>query len=541
VFGGTFDPVHFGHLKLAEAALSAASLGKLLFMPTHIQPFKQDERVSIGADRVAMLRLAVAGEDRFDVTDVELARGGVSYTIDSLRSLRDGYGGFGGDGETAWFFVVGADMFLSLDKWRERDGLMREFGFVVGRRPGFREDELTERAERFRAEYGTEIVFADDVWMDVSSTDIRGRVSAGESIRGLTPGAVIRYIGDRGLYAGAKDGEGGEEAADGAKRPRLLANTESGGVDDIRAFIRAMENPRRYEHTMRVVDMAKGLARRFGADEDKAVLAALFHDMCKDCMKPGNDLAHAGEAADLMREYGIDDEDILNAVRYHTTGRAHMSRLELVIFLADTLEPSRDYEGVSRLRDFVYGDIRTGALEVLRELNKYLIKSGVEPARDSLEAIRWLEGETGHMLSEKTETDGGIISGKIMRGSPEGGAGHIAADIGRSVGVARDIAGAIDDKKGRDIVILDISGQSSFADCFVNATASNARMLKAIEDGVTDVLQTHGLETKGTEGRPESGWILVDGGDVIVNLFLEEQRATYQIEKIWNDARRVDR
>ncbi|MDR1042861.1 MAG: ribosome silencing factor, partial [Clostridiales Family XIII bacterium] len=111
---------------------------------------------------------------------------------------------------------------------------------------------------------------------------------------------------------------------------------------------------------------------------------------------------------------------------------------------------------------------------------------------------------------------------------------------GRSIEVARGIAKAIDDKRGRDIVILDISGQSSFADCFVNATATNTRMLATIEDEVGDVLERYGLETKGTEGRPESGWILVDGGDVIVNLFLEEQRAKYQIEKIWNDAKRVD-
>jgi ribosome-associated protein len=127
-----------------------------------------------------------------------------------------------------------------------------------------------------------------------------------------------------------------------------------------------------------------------------------------------------------------------------------------------------------------------------------------------------------------------------MRGTPDGGAEHIAADIGRSIEVARGIAKAIDDKRGRDIVILDISGQSSFADCFVNATATNTRMLATIEDEIGDVLERYGLETKGTEGRPDSGWILVDGGDVIVNIFLEEQRAKYQIEKIWNDAKRVD-
>jgi nicotinate (nicotinamide) nucleotide adenylyltransferase/ribosome silencing factor RsfS/YbeB/iojap len=491
-----------------------------------------------------MLRLAIADDDKFDVTDVEIDRGGVSYTIDSLRRLRDGYGGFGGEDEVKWFFIVGADMFLSLGKWRGLESLMSEFGFVVGQRPGFKEDELAESAASFRAVYGTEIVFADDVWLDISSTDIRRRVSDGESIHGLTPDPVISYISGRGLYAGDRDAPARMAYAGYEENHRvreLLANTKFTGIDDICAFIRSKENPHRYEHTMRVLDMAVNLSRRFGADEDKAMIAALFHDMCKDCSKPGNDLAHATEAAGLMKsEYGIDDEDILNAVRYHTTGRAGMSRLELVIFLADTLEPSRSYEGVSRLRDLVYDDIKKGALEVLRELNRYIISNGIEPAEDSLDAIRWLEGETEHMLSEKNETDSDRISEKVMREKPDGGAEHISSDIGRSIDVARGIAKAIDDKRGRDIVILDISGQSSFADCFVNATATNTRMLATIEDEVGDVLEKYGLETKGKEGRPDSGWILVDGGDVIVNLFLEEQRAKYQIEKIWNDAKRVD-
>jgi ribosome-associated protein len=135
---------------------------------------------------------------------------------------------------------------------------------------------------------------------------------------------------------------------------------------------------------------------------------------------------------------------------------------------------------------------------------------------------------------------GGGISEKVMRGGADGGAGQGAAGSERSVELARSLAKAIDDKMGRDIVILDISGQSSFADCFVNATATNTRMLATIKDEVGDALEREGLEVKGTEGRPESGWILVDCGDVIVNLFLEEQRGKYQIEKIWSDAARID-
>jgi ribosome silencing factor RsfS/YbeB/iojap len=319
---------------------------------------------------------------------------------------------------------------------------------------------------------------------------------------------------------------------------------------DIDALIRTREKPRRYEHTLRVTEMATELARLNGVDVEKARTAALFHDLCKDGGKEGNDLAHAGEAADLMQsEFGVTDEDVLNAVRYHTTGRARMSDLELVIFLADTLEPARDYEGVAELRDLVYGDLRGGALKVLKELNRYLVKQGVTPAKDSLDAIEWLEGETGDkegqkerqeiMKGEPNNQDAVSISALVTRGGAEGAEAKASADLEQSRALALALAKAASDKKGRDIVVLDISGKSSFADFFVNATAANTRMLSTIRDEVEDVLAERGLGVKGAEGKPESGWVLVDCGDVIVNLFLAEQREKYQIEKIWRDAARV--
>jgi ribosome silencing factor RsfS/YbeB/iojap len=322
-------------------------------------------------------------------------------------------------------------------------------------------------------------------------------------------------------------------------------------------IVRAMENPRRYGHTMRVLEMAVELAGLYGVDEDKARTAALFHDICKDCVKPGNDIAHAGEAAELIRSaHGVDDEDVLNAVRYHTTGRARMSKLELIVFLADTLEPSRTYAGVERLRRLAYEDLYAAALETLKELNMYLAGRGIAPARDSIEAIEWLEGETKNMLLNKAGADAGDttgnvndavdgivngdISGKVIAGNTGDAAPRPGADAEKSVELALALAKAIDDKKGRDIVILDISEHSSFADCFVNATASNARMLVSIKDEVDRAMTERGLEIRRSEGRPDSGWILIDCGDVIVNIFLEEQRGKYQIEKIWSDAARVD-
>ncbi|MDR0519142.1 MAG: ribosome silencing factor [Clostridiales Family XIII bacterium] len=112
--------------------------------------------------------------------------------------------------------------------------------------------------------------------------------------------------------------------------------------------------------------------------------------------------------------------------------------------------------------------------------------------------------------------------------------------IAASLTLAKKFAKAISDKKGRDIVVLNISRQSSFADFFVNATAGNTRMLATIKDEVIDELEKLGGAAKGSEGTPETGWVLVDCGDVIVNIFLGEQRDKYQIEKIWSDAEIID-
>jgi nicotinate-nucleotide adenylyltransferase len=195
VFGGSFDPVHNAHLAIAERAISAGKLDKLLFMPVHSQPFKLGANISEGARRMKMLRLAICGDERFDVTDIELSRGGVSYTIDSLRNIRDG-------GEEAGdiFFLLGADMLLMLEKWYKADEMLREFSFIAARRPGGGENDFALCAERLRESYGARVILMDNPLTDVSSSEIRARVREGRSIEGLVPASVGKYIYENGLY-----------------------------------------------------------------------------------------------------------------------------------------------------------------------------------------------------------------------------------------------------------------------------------------------------------------------------------------------------
>ena len=341
IFGGTFDPVHIGHIKLAEAARVQAGLSRVLFMPAHIQPFKQDEEVSSDDDRLRMLRLALAGLPEFEVTTFELDKGGVSYTIDSLRALREEY-------DAGLCFIIGTDMFLNIEKWHEAEALLREFDFAVGVRPGYEHDEAVLLAELLRAVYGTRIDLIDNAPVELSSTEIRRRVKEGLDISEFVPESVRRFL-----------------------------------------LVREKVGEKRFEHTKRVIDLAAEMAERFGEDRDKAELAALLHDYDKD---PSggvvNNIYHGAMAAEAAGSvFGVVDEDILNAIRYHTTGRAGMSRLEKIIFLADTVEPGRTYNSIVRLREECLEDLDKGALRVLMELREYLLQKGLEVSPDTEAAI----------------------------------------------------------------------------------------------------------------------------------------------------------
>ena len=347
IFGGTFDPVHMGHLLMAEAAYTQAGLSRVLFMPAHIQPFKQDAETSSDDDRIRMLKMAIRENPGFGITTIETDKGGVSYTIDSLRELRGQYDGAG------ICFLIGTDMFLMIDKWKDAEALLSEFDFAVGVRPGYRHDEALAKAEALRESYGTRIDLIDNPPIELSSTEIRRRVTGGESIRYRVPESVRRFL-----------------------------------------LVREKVGEKRLEHTKRVIDLAVDMAVRFGEDREKTELAALLHDYSKDPSGGvANDIGHGGMAAEAVRcDFGVEDEDVLNAIRYHTTGRAGMSRLERIIFLADTVEPGRTYDSIARLRETCLDDLAGGTLSVLVELKEYLLRKGLTVSDDTEEAIASLKG-----------------------------------------------------------------------------------------------------------------------------------------------------
>ena len=183
IFGGSFDPVHLGHLIVAGAAADALALDRVHFVPAHVQPFKADRQHAAPDDRLAMLRAALAHDQRFVLDTREIDREGVSYTVDTLRAFAAEFP------DDALSLLTGADAARDLPEWREAHAILQLAEVVVLTRPG----EVVPRHELVGRTLEVPAV-------DVSATEVRERARRGEALDDMVPAAVARYIESHGLY-----------------------------------------------------------------------------------------------------------------------------------------------------------------------------------------------------------------------------------------------------------------------------------------------------------------------------------------------------
>jgi nicotinate-nucleotide adenylyltransferase len=196
LLGGSFDPVHYGHLLLAECCRQQCRLDAVWFVPAAVPPHKQDRTLSTAADRIEMLKLAIGGHEAFSVWPGEIERGGVSYTVDTLQQLHDE------QPQRELFFLMGADSLADLPTWREPRRICELAIPIIVRRVGSPQPDDTVLAKMMSAAR-LEMARQNRVEMptvDLSSSDLRRRVAAGQSIRYRTPRAVEKYIQTQGLY-----------------------------------------------------------------------------------------------------------------------------------------------------------------------------------------------------------------------------------------------------------------------------------------------------------------------------------------------------
>lgn len=197
IFGGSFDPVHLGHLFLAADALKAAELDRVYFVPVKVQPFKQDRHAASGQDRINMLEIGFSylpNPEKYEVSRYELDNDGVSYTYLTLRAFRDSFP------DADIYFILGEDSLLKIETWAESEEILKGCSLIVGQRPGYDNAEMLETIERIRANYGTEIVLIKNRLFDISSTHIRDRVYDEDLPDELVPEKVEEYIEKHGIY-----------------------------------------------------------------------------------------------------------------------------------------------------------------------------------------------------------------------------------------------------------------------------------------------------------------------------------------------------
>lgn len=351
IFGGSFDPVHCEHVQFVAEAVSSLRLDRVFVVPSRIAPHKKEGAFVGGEDRLACCRLAFSRLPQAEVSDFELNRDGTSYTYLTLRHFKKLFP------DDELFLLVGADMLEDFFTWKNPEEIVSMATPVACGRG----TEETERLKgRFVQTFGREFIPLSFTGKEVSSTEIRCDLAFRKSNPYLDP-AVAGYLRERGLY--------GYPCID-----RALS----------------LETPSRREHSYRVAVMAVKRARSAGLPEEKALLAAALHD-CAKYLPPDSPLLRGFVPPDGVpspvlhqyagafvaeRELGITDGEILDAIRFHTSGRENMTPLETLIFLADLLEPERSFSDVGRLRALFWQDLDECLYQSLSSQIEYLLSGG---------------------------------------------------------------------------------------------------------------------------------------------------------------------
>ncbi|MCM1325676.1 MAG: nicotinate-nucleotide adenylyltransferase [Bacteroidales bacterium] len=198
IMGGTFDPIHIGHLALAQFAMDEEGLDEVWFVPTGCSYMKKDREVLSSAERYEMTRLAALGNPRMRCLDIEIKRDGYSYSYETLEELKKEYPG------EEFFFLFGADCLFAIETWKHPERIFSNAKIIAAVRNGADIADMGSQIEKLRHKYGAEIKLLPFLNLEISSTDLRERVRNGKSIRYLVPDKVLYYIEEKGFYRNEK-------------------------------------------------------------------------------------------------------------------------------------------------------------------------------------------------------------------------------------------------------------------------------------------------------------------------------------------------
>lgn len=378
VYGGSFNPPHLGHVEAARTVSAELAPDKFLIIPTNVSPHKiLAEGSPEPRARLEMCRLAFADIPGAEISDMELRREGKSYTAQTVEELRHSFP----DDELV--LVMGTDMFLSFETWYRFEYLLENCTLAVLARDEDEDVQLRRQRDALAEKYGARVIILKHDPVAASSSDIRERLRFGIGSE-LLPDSVYSEIIRRHYYDALPE------------------------LSWLRAKVMPYLTEKRIAHVLGCENEAVSLANRWGEDPERAAVAGILHDITKKlsaeeqlklCEKYGiiNDAAevanpkllHAKTGAAFARElFGIED-DIYGAIRWHTTGKPDMTLLEKIIYLADFVEPTRNFPGVEELRELCFEDIDAAMAKGLEMSLEFIRSGGAEPYKDSVEACEW--------------------------------------------------------------------------------------------------------------------------------------------------------
>ena len=384
IYGGTFNPPHIGHIQAAKQAVKSLGLSKLLVIPDRIAPHKVMPGNSADPrQRLDMLRIALADCPEIEVSDLELNREGPSYTYETVLQLKRQYP------NARLVLLMGTDMFLSFQSWRNPQLILDNAMLGVFYRGDKGEMAAIEEKKAQMEAAGAEVELVKNSVIPISSTQMR-RLLAFRCAGEFLPEGVLDYIRENRLY---------DTRAPWKNLP----------MEQLEAVVISLLNPNRVAHVLGCRDTAVELARYWGADPVDAARAGILHDITKAidgplqltlCAAYGKILSdfsrrypktlHALTGSLVAERIFGENEAVVSAIEHHTTGKADMNLLEKIIYVADYMEPNRNFPGVENLRALAFTDMDAALKLGLEMTLEHLNRQGAEVSPESREALAWL-------------------------------------------------------------------------------------------------------------------------------------------------------
>ena len=384
IYGGSFNPPHIGHLQAAKQAVTKLNLDRLLMVPASVAPHKVLPPNSPTAlQRMEMLRIAAADCPRIEISDVELCREGVSYTWQTIQALRES------NPHAELILIMGTDMFLDFRKWRRTEEILKEASLAVFYRGNRGEHAAIDAEKAYWESRGVEVQLVENDVINISSTQMR-RLLIFRCAADFLPAGVLDYIREHYLYD-------------------TRTNWKNLPMDQLEQVVISLLKPNRVNHVLGCRDTAVALAKHWGANVEDAARAGILHDITKAIDGPLQLTlcgAYGKVLSDFSRKYPKtlhaltgslvaerifgENEAVVSAIACHTTGKADMNLLEKIIYVADYMEPCRDFPGVEKLRELAYTDMDAALKLGLEMTLEHLARQGAEVSPESREALAWL-------------------------------------------------------------------------------------------------------------------------------------------------------